>query len=145
MVSPLLDQLKSKLVWKTTCARENKYRVKWTAILTKREGWKTNKELLKGCQTSEYQYASVNCTQFWWVESSSLFQAFNYLGRSAKHDAQNKGGRSAVREGERIRIKPLPLFRYAVFSSCDPTNLTPGRGYDPSKARFFNHRLNAEI
>ena len=65
--------------------------MQWTAILTNRGGWKTNKKLLKSCQTSEYQYASVNCTQFWWVDSSSLFQAFNYLGRSAKHDARKKG------------------------------------------------------
>ena len=74
-----------------TCPRANKYRVQWTAILTNRGGWKTNKKLLKSCQTSEYQYASVNCTQFWWVDSSSLFQAFNYLGRSAKRDARKKG------------------------------------------------------
>ena len=92
MVSPLLEQSKSKLVWETiTCRRANKYRVQWTAILTNRGGWKTNKKLLKSCQTSEYQYASVNCTQFWWVDSSSLFQAFNYLGRSAKHDTRKKG------------------------------------------------------
>ena len=92
MVSPLLEQSKSKLVWETiTCRRANKYRVQWTAILTNRGGWKTNKKLLKSCQTSEYQYASVNCTQLWWVDSSSLFQAFNYLGRSAKHDTRKKG------------------------------------------------------
>lgn len=110
MVSPLLDQLKSKLVWEIiTCSCANKYRVQWTAILTNSEGWKINKKLFKSCQTSEYQYASVNCTQFWWVDSSSLFQAFNYKGRTAKHDARKK---EAEAQCGKAREFVLSLFSF---------------------------------
>lgn len=57
MVSPLLDQSKSKLVWETiTSPRAIKLRVQWTAKLTSRESWKTNKKPLKSCQKSKYQY-----------------------------------------------------------------------------------------
>ena len=115
--------------------------------LSSREGRKTNKKLLKSCQESKYQYASFNyiLTQQLPTALESKF-VYPLPGVQFTFGAQRKTWRtkSAVREGERTRIKPLsPLFRSAVFSRRDPTNRTRGRGYDPSQAHFFYHRLNA--
>lgn len=102
MVSRLLHQSKSKLVWETiTSPCANKLRVQWTAKLTSRQSWKTNKNLLKSCQKSKYQYDTCrdSCQHFWTADSSASSRRSTLGGRSAKHGAgktrERKGARKA--------------------------------------------------
>lgn len=99
MVSRLLHQSKSKLVWETiTSPCANKLRVQWTAKLTSRQGWKTNKNLLKSCQKSKYQYDTCrdSCQHFWTADSSASSRR-STLGGAARNMAQEKQGRERGR------------------------------------------------
>lgn len=123
MVSQLLHQSKSKLVWETiTSPRANKLRVQWTTKLTSRQGWKTNKKLLKSCQKSKYQYDNCrdSCQLFWTADSFASSRR-SILGGAARNMAQKKQGREARRGRRQNSCKASPLFRSAVFSLCDPT------------------------